>query len=237
MKIPKPAALFAVTAIVASSAQGALTFPYTEDFSSGSEGMNMSPLSDSLAFNGFTYSVDGTGGVAIFDVAGFLAPSSLGNFDGLGVIGDWQWSGTTTHNVHTFSVSSDGNTTFALTSLDWATGNAGPPTLYTITGYNGLIEVARVENVDLMFAGTYGASTGSEIVATDIGPGDGSAYGLNLAFSGSDWGNIDRFEFTATGNDIVVALDNIEFSAAVPEPSAAILVLGAGALGLGFRRR
>lgn len=237
MRLPKSAALLAATAIAGAPLHAAITLPYTEDFSTGSEGLNMTPVNGSLDFNGFTYSVDGSGGVAIFDVAGFLAPSSLGNFSGLGVIGDWQWSGTTTHNAHTFTVASDGNTPFALTSLDWATGNGGPPTVYTITGFRGLSEVARVEDVDLTLAMIYSASTGSEIIATDIGPGDGSAYGLNLTFSGADWGNIDRFVFSATGNDIVVALDNIQFSPAVPEPSAAALLVGTGALAFGIRRR
>lgn len=238
MKTTKQIAFLAISLFSVSALHGATTLPHLEDFSTGSEGFNMTPLSGSLNFNNFTYSVDGTGGVALFDVTSFLGIASLANFDGLGVIGDWQWSGAPTHNVHSFAVTSNDNAAFALTSLDWATGNGGPPTIYTITGFKGLSQVAQVADIDLKAANIYGLATGSEIVATDLGPGDDSGYGLHLAFSGADWSNIDRFVFSATGNDILVALDNIQFSpASIPEPSSCALLIGAGVWVLGTRRR
>ena len=132
---------------------------------------------------------------------------------------------------------SSDSTTFSLEALDWATGNGGPPTEYTSTGFRGASQVAQIASIDITAGGTYGLGTGSEIVATDIGPGDDTAYGLNLVFTGEEWGNIDRIVFSATGNDIMVAMDNIQLSPAVPEPSAAALLVGAGVLGLGLRRR
>jgi hypothetical protein len=237
MKTAKRTAILAAALIAGSTLQGALILPYTEDFSSGTNELNMTPLSGSLNFNNFTYSIDGTGGVALFDVDTFLGLTTLENFSGLGVIGEWHWTGDTTYNAHTFTVESDDDIAFALTSLDWATGNGGPPTIYTITGFQGLMQVAQIVDIDLTLAGTYGSGTDSEIIATNIGPTDGSGYALHLDFSGVDWGNIDRFVFSATGNDILVALDNIEFSQAIPEPSTAALLIGAGTLLFGLSRR
>lgn len=239
MQLPRNAAIFALICWFGSVAQATLVLPYTEDFSSGSEGYNASPASGSLSFNGFDYSVDGDGAIALFNVDPFIGPSTaFANISGLGVIGDYNWTGDTSNNVHTFTVASGDGSAFALSSLDWATGNGGPPTIFTLTGYRGLTQVAQVANIDLATAGTYGSATSSEIFATDIGPGDGSAYGLNLVLSGSDWTNIDRFVFSATGNDVLVVLDNIQYApAAIPEPSVAALVVGIAALAVVGRRR
>jgi hypothetical protein len=226
-------------AISSAHADPVLTLPYTEDFSNGSEGFNASTINQTLDFNNITYSVDGSGGVAIFDVVNFLG-AALDNFSGLGVIGDYQWTGDTTHDVHNFTLATSGGAAFALNSLDWATGNEGPPTVYTITGYLGATQMAQVTDVDIAGASTtYNVLTGSEISATDIGPGDDSGYGQHLVFTGADWGNIDRLVFTATGNDIVVALDNIQLTAPIPEPSTSTLLAGAAILysGIALRRR
>jgi hypothetical protein len=229
--------LAAILLVVAAPCGATITFPFIEDFSSGQSELNMDPVNGSLTFNNFTYSVDGSGGVALFDVIGFLGPVVPTGFSGLAVFGDWQWTGDSTHSVQTFTVASSDNSPFALTSLDWMTGDGGPPTVFTITGYRGVTPVAQVVGIDLEVADIYGASTSSEIIATDIGA---DPYpGLHLVFSGSDWSNIDRFDFTASGNDIMVILDNIHFSEpdVVPEPAASAFLLGAGALILGFRRR
>jgi hypothetical protein len=217
------------------SLHAAITLPFSENFSSGTEGLNADPLSPSLEFRNFVYSVDGTGGVALYNTANFLG-ISLDNFSGLGVIGDWQWSGATTHNVHNFTVASNDSSRFALTYLDWATGNGGPPTLYTITAYRGATQVAQLANINITTAGTYGSGSANEIVTTGIGPGDDSGYGLGVSFTGNNWKNIDRFVFSATGNDILVALDNIQLTTPIPEPSG-ISLLACGMAFATMRRR
>ncbi|MBS0631190.1 MAG: hypothetical protein JSS11_04695 [Verrucomicrobia bacterium] len=239
MQLCRTAALVAIICWFGAVAQASIGLPFTEDFSSGSEGYNSTPASGSLSFNGFDYSVDGNGVIALYNVNPFIGPSTpFANIDGLGVIGDYTWTGDTSNNVHTFTVASGNGSAFALSSLDWATGNGGPPTIYTITGYRGLTQVAQIADIDLEAAGTYGSATSSEIFATDIGPGDGSAYGLNLVFSGSDWTNIDRFVFSATGNDILVVLDNIQYApAAIPEPSVAAFAVGLAVLAVAGHRR
>lgn len=216
--------------------RGAIISPFTEDFSSGTNELNMSPFSSSLEFNNIIYTVDGDGGVALFNTQTFLG-AALENFSGLGVIGDWTWTGSTENNVHNFTVALSDASAFALTGFDWATGNSGPPTEYTISGYLGSDLIAQIVTIDLTVEGTYAVGTANEILATDIGPGDDSGYGLNLSFAGSNWKNIDRFVFTASGNDIVVALDNIQLAAAIPETSTALLLTGGVLLASTRRRR
>lgn len=241
MKTRLPAAGLALLLSVTAPSVFGQSLPYFEDFSSGSDGLNSDTVnvSGSLTFNNFTYSVDGSGGVALFDVFNFFGDVTIANISGLAVLGDYQWSGDTTNNVQTFTVASSDNSAFALTSLDFATGDGGVPTVFTITGYRGGSQVAQAMNVDLSLDGIYGASTGSEISTTDIAPDEPTMSGLHVVFSGSDWSNIDRFTFTADGNDILVILDNIQFAPAsvIPEPAAAAFILGFGALALALRRR
>lgn len=196
----------------------------------------MDPHSGSLSFNNFTYSVDGSGGVALFDSVAFLGPADLGTISGLAIFGDWNWTGTDAHNVKTFTVESNDNSTFALSALDFMTGDGGAPTVFTITGYRGGDQVAEIVGLDLMFDGTYGAITNDEIIGTYL---VGEPYfGLRLVFSGSNWSNIDRFTFVADGIDILVILDNIQFSPAIiPEPATSAFLFGFGALGLVVLRR
>lgn len=218
-------------------AQGAITLPHFEDFSSGVHDPNVAVV-NSVEFNGFTYSVDGVGGVAAFDATYFLgADHGLPNLSGLILIGDWQWTGSTANGVQTFAIASTDQTAFALTSLDFATGDGGPPTVYTLTGYRAGQQVAQVAAINLSLGAVYGAGTAHEIAASSFATETSPYEGLHLDFTGTAWGNIDRIEFHAEGNDILVIVDNIHFSTAVPEPSVALWsVLGAVAWA-GRRRR
>lgn len=223
-----PVAL-AFAAVLTAKLSAQVVLPYTETFSSGSEGYNSSPNSGSMSFNNFTYSVDGTGGVGIFDLAGFLG-GSFSNISGLGVIGDHNWSGTTARNVHNFTFASEGAVPFQLQAMDWVSSNGGPPSVFTVTGFRGLTQVAQVTGFDLSTTSstTYGSGTANEFTATNIGPG-GGIFGQHLAFSGGGWGAVDRIVLTATGNDILVGLDNIQMGiAAVPEPSHYAAISGLG---------
>lgn len=238
MKTSIPRPLLAVLLLAIAAPCGlAQSLPYLEDFSSGVDGLNSDAVNSSLSFNNFTYSVDGDGGVALFDSVGFLGPADLGTISGLAIFGDWNWTGTDAHNVQMFTVASNDNSTFALSALDFMTGDGGAPTVFTITGYRGEDQVAQIVDLNLMFDGTYGAMTNHEIIGTYL---VGEPYfGLHLVFSGSNWSNIDRFTFVADGIDILVILDNIQFSPAsvIPEPATSAVLLGFGTLGLVALRR
>lgn len=196
------------------------SFPFTENFSSGTAGQNESPRANSLAFNCLTYEVNGNGGIALEDVP-WMGFTGLQNFSGLMVVGDWQWFGDATNGVSSFTMRATNNTNdFKLNALDWAVPNGGPPTVFTITGYNNGTQTAQVTGVNVAntVAAIYGAGTTNETSATYIGPGDGSGDALHLVFSGTGWQNIDAIVFSSTGNDITMALDNISLS---PPVSAA----------------
>jgi hypothetical protein len=227
-----------VALALASQASAQVVLPYTETFSDGTEGQNASPVSGSLDFNNFTYSVDGTGGVALYDLASFLG-ASYGNISGLGVLGDHQWSGTTTHHVHTFSFASDGGINFNLQAFDFVTSNAGPPHIYTVTGYQGATQVAQITGLDLSLTSTttYGTGTANQLTTSNIGPG-GDIYGQHVAFSGSGWGTVNRIVLSSTGNDILVGLDNIQMGIAlVPEPAHYAGFAAFGLVGWALARR
>lgn len=209
------------TILLLSSAAvyGQCTFPLTENFSSGVAGQNESPRANTFAFNCLTYEVNGNGGIALEDIP-WMGFTSLQNFSGLMVVGDWQWLGNTTNGVSSFTMRATNNTNdFKLNALDWAVPNGGPPTVFTIAGYNNGTQIAQVTGVNVAntVAASYGTGTVNEINATYIGPGDGSGDALHLVFAGTGWQNIDAIVFSSTGNDITMALDNISLSPAVTE--------------------
>lgn len=208
-----------------------------EDFATGSAGLNASAHTGSFSFNDITYSVDGAGEIGIFNMTDFMA-STYSSVSGLGIIGDYQWHGDTTSNVHNFTMFSNGGVKFRLASVDAITGNGGPPTVFTITAYSGATQMAQVTDVDLatLAATGYASLTNNAVSANYIGPGDEPAtgFGQHLVFSGIGWQSVDKIVFTSTGNDLLLGLDNIQFANPIPEPSAMLLsVLGvAGALGV-----
>jgi hypothetical protein len=220
-----------------ATASAAFTTPHFESFSGATETLEAS-ATHSITHNGITYSVDGNGRMGFFNLAEYLA-ADFENLAGLGILGDFSWTGNTTNNVHNFTLSTSEGTPFRLASLDAVTGNSGPPTVFTITAYKGNEPTAQVTNLDLatLAATFYAPLTSNSVESVDIGPKDGSGFGQSLVFTGSGWQSVDRIVFTTTGNDLLLGLDNIQFANPIPEPSA-LMISAFGLLGtLALRRR
>ncbi len=187
------------------------SFPFTETFGSAT-----TTNASSVTYNCMNYKTDGSGSSTVLEnINNDFGITGLANFAGSGVNGDVFWTGSTSHNVHAFSIYPTNSTDkFKLTSLDWAVPNSGPPTVFTIKGYNSHSQVAVMSNVNVTTtsATTYGSSTNNEITATYIGASNGSGYGLHLVFTGSNWYNIDSVVFASIGNDITMGLDNIVYA-------------------------
>ncbi|RYD23851.1 MAG: PEP-CTERM sorting domain-containing protein [Verrucomicrobiaceae bacterium] len=226
-----------IAALACHTASAALTTPYLENFSDATVTVEANATT-TLTYKDITYSVDGNGKMGVFDLPSFLG-TSYSSISGLGILGDFVWTGATTNNVHDFTMSADGGVKFRLASLDAVTGNSGPPTIFTITAYSGATQTAQITGLDLatLTSTTYGALTSNSVDAVNIGPGDDSGYGQSLLFTGSGWQSVDRIVFTTTGNDLLLGLDNIQFANPIPEPSALVISM-LGLIGtLAIRRR
>ncbi|PIF89849.1 putative secreted protein (IPTL-CTERM system target) [Acidovorax sp. 62] len=204
-----------------------LTTPTTITFTGAVQGNTTS----SYDFDGITFTVNGAGQVDINggagpDVASFLA-TTLSGFTGNGIIGDYNWTGSTANSVTSFTLAGNAQTKFKLTSMDIATGNGGPAQIFTVTGYTGGpggTQVAQITGFDISVLTTQNYSPGvNAMTATRIGPSDGSGWGLHLDFTGSKWQYIDTIVFSANAaqNDVLLAFDNIVLDNPVaPSPTA-----------------